>query len=621
VPSFRLVAQTLADKQEGATALAAVKQAMGGARWDEIRTLHVEGKVSFGELHGDYEAWVDLRDIYSYIELRLFHEALGDVRLANGWNGSVAWSADQTGDVCIRSSESARHDAAADSYLEAFGYFLKSAPPVSLTVKRDATLRHQRFHVLLVAPPVGSPFELWTDSSTGRIARTLSLTGVSRDVTDYGDFRPSDGLLLPFRLQEYDAASDKFSAVRTINSIEIDRAPPERRFDPPAPVLSGLKFPAGSDAVSVPFRYVNGSICLRVSINGRRFENFIFDTGAENGIDVALARSMGLKVVKAGPTYGGGTKGIEGGLTRVERLEIGGLQMENQIINVAPLGDIRLANGGLIGYDFAKRSVVTIDYGLRLITFTKPESFHPPEGATRLSLRFGSKTSALVSARIDGISGEFDLDTGNAAALLLYRPFAEKSGLLEKYRSGHGASVRGVGGKAGAVFFAPAQFDISGLTPSNTVAGIMLSKTGGGAEEHVAGNIGNAILRQYKVTLDYGNEAVYLEGDPTYRADLDWTYAPNPQASKNRGESGNVGFSGLRHRSGGPVEIMGITPNGSASRAGVRRGDWILAVNGAEVKDLTVEKLLNQLRGRPGTEVRLIIRHGDATREVTLTTQ
>jgi hypothetical protein len=275
VLSFGLAAQNIADKPEGVIALSLVKQAMGGARWDDIRTLHILGKVDFGELQGDYEAWLDLRHMYSYMEERLSHAALGDVRYANGWNGSVAWSADQTGDVCGSSAESAKHDAAADAYLEAFGYLLKSTAPVSLTVKADATLRHRRFHVLLVAPPAGSPFELWTDPVTGHIARTVSLAGVSRDVIEYGDFRPSDGLLLPFRLQESDAASAKFSAVRTINSIEIDRDPPERRFDPPVAVLSGLEFPAGKDSVSLPFRYVNGEIFLPVSINGRRFENFI----------------------------------------------------------------------------------------------------------------------------------------------------------------------------------------------------------------------------------------------------------------------------------------------------------------------------------------------------------
>jgi hypothetical protein len=615
-----LAAQNTADKPEAMTALSLVKQAMGGARWDDVRTLHAQGKVEVGELRGNYEAWLDLRRLYSYTELRLSHPSLGDLRWANGWNGSVAWSADQTGDACVKTSESAKNEAAADAYVEAFAYLLKSSSPASLTVKGDANLHGQRCRVLVIAPPEGSPFELWTDSSASRIARIVPLSGVSRDVMDYGDFRLSDGLLLPFHLQEHDAASGKSSAVRTIDSMEIDRDPPEGRFDPPAAALSGLQFPAGTDSVSLPFRYDRGQIYMPVSINGRRFENFIFDTGAENSVDVGLAKSMGLKVVKTSAAYGGGTKGVNGGLTKVGRVEIGGLHMENQIINAVPLGDIDLTNGGLVGYELAKRSVVTIDYGLRRITFTKPESFRVPVDATRLPLHFASTTSILVAASVDGIPGEFDLDTGNSAHLFLYRPFAQKSGLLAKYQSGRGASVRGIGGKAGVVFFAPS-LAIGDFTASKTVAGIMLSKTGSGGEEYVAGNIGNLTLRQYKVTLDYRNAAIYLERDPSYRADTDWTYDSDQQAPEKRGASGDLGLPGLRRRSGGPVEITRINTGAAASRAGVKRGDFIMAVDGVRVEDVTVENLFKQLHARPGTAVRLTIRHGAVTRDVTLTTQ
>ena len=66
---------------------------------------------------------------------------------------------------------------------------------------------------------------------------------------------------------------------------------------------------------------------------------------------------------------------------------------------------------------------------------------------------------------------------------------------------------------------------------------------------------------------------------------------------------------------------MGITPGGAASRAGVKRGDWILAVDGVAAGSLAVGDLLEQLRAKAGTAVRLTIRHGDVTREAMLTAQ
>ena len=45
------------------------------------------------------------------------------------------------------------------------------------------------------------------------------------------------------------------------------------------------------------------------------------------------------------------------------------------------------------------------------------------------------------------------------------------------------------------------------------------------------------------------------------------------------------------------------------------------AAGGAPIGDLPREKLFGQLFARPGTVVRLTIRHGGLTRDVTLTTR
>jgi hypothetical protein len=226
-----------------------------------------------------------------------------------------------------------------------------------------------------------------------------------------------------------------------------------------------------------------------------------------------------------------------------------------------------------------------------------------------------------VEASVDGIGGEFQLDTGQGSSLFINRPFAEQNGLLQKYGSGRQGSIRGVGGKARAVAFRPSEFAVGSLTPAITDAEIMLSKTGSGAEENVAGTISNQILRQYKVTLDYGNEAIYLERDLSYIDDRSWTITHGRRDPQKRGSSGDLGLSRLRRRSGGPVEILGIAAGGAASRAGLKRGDWILAIDGVPVGSLTAERLVGSLFAHPGTMVRLTILHGDVSREVTLTTE
>ena len=77
----------------------------------------------------------------------------------------------------------------------------------------------------------------------------------------------------------------------------------------------------------------------------------------------------------------------------------------------------------------------------------------------------------------------------------------------------------------------------------------------------------------------------------------------------------------MKRQSGGPLEILELTAAGAASRAGIEKGDWILAINGSPVGNLTLDQLFGPITARPGTVVRLTIRHDDVTRELTLTTE
>ena len=598
-----------ADRTAGGL-LSGVKQATGGSRWDAARTLHIQGAVTMGELRGSYEEWLDLRHLYSYVDMRFSHPALGTMRDATGWNGKVAWEADQTGDVCIAESAQARKDALTSAYLDAFSY-LRGVP----------TVEAPRSQVLRISPPDTFPFELSIDPATHRVTRSVPLTGADRDVTTYSDYREVAGLVLPFRVEELVNDSRNVLMTRTASFIEVDRDPPAGIFDNPPAVETGLEFPNGKDTVSLDFRFENGSIYLPVSINGR-LDNFVFDTGMTDTIDARRAKALGLKVVNSGVAYGGGTEAAPAGFAKVDRLEIGGLKLENQILDTTILpGTKSVPVDGGIGYQLAKRCVIAIDFGAKRITLTKPESFRPPPDAIRLPLRFASQSEIVVEGTVDGFAGDFQLDTGDGGSLHIGRPFAERTGLLQKYAGGKKSIAQGVGGKAGVVAFTPSEFALGGLTPAVQPSAIFLSKTGGGAEQEIAGIVGIEILLQYKVTFDYPHNAVYFEKDPAFW-DLDrwkeWIFSrPDPQKPNREGW---LGFTKLHKDPGQPIEILEVK-GGPAARAGIKKGDGITAINGAASGALTAEQIFDAIMAAPGTKVKLSIRHGDQTREITLITE
>ncbi len=83
----------------------------------------------------------------------------------------------------------------------------------------------------------------------------------------------------------------------------------------------------------------------------------------------------------------------------------------------------------------------------------------------------------------------------------------------------------------------------------------------------------------------------------------------------DKGPKGVIGVSLFiaAKKVGEPAELIvaGVAPGSPAERAGVDRGDRILAVNGKTVQGMTYQEVSGLIRGEPGTTLRLRVK-GDA---------
>jgi hypothetical protein len=430
---------------------------------------------------------------------------------------------------------------------------------------------------------------------------------------------------MPFESQDLGMKPGEVVSRWNVTSVEMNQPPPAGIFDPPTLPLTPVQFPAGQNSVSINFDLTENAISLPVSINGLPPAQFLFDTGSTATIAASYAEAHGIKSDPAGVTFGGGTGESAAGMATISRIELGGLQMFHQdvSVNALPFDGIN----GLLGYELVRRTVVQIEFASHRITFSKPESFHKPANAVALPLRFASGSEPLIDATIDGKRGEFQIDTGQDSGLTLNRPFAERNGLFSKHRHGRKGAAVGIGGAEESIEFTPAKFVMGGLAPATGVADISLSRTGSGAEEHVAGAIGIGILKQFTVTLDYANRMAYFEKN----ADFGKQTLP-PRISTQtitRSKSGWLGFTKLRCSESKPVEILSIDPDSPAAQAAIEPGDLITRINGQPierllkpyVKDGTV---LGQyldptiLSIPPGTEVTLTLQRKNRLWDVKL---
>lgn len=84
------------------------------------------------------------------------------------------------------------------------------------------------------------------------------------------------------------------------------------------------------------------------------------------------------------------------------------------------------------------------------------------------------------------------------------------------------------------------------------------------------------------------------------------------------GEFGGLGVELLDDGAG--IRVAGVHPDGAAERAGLRRWDRIVGIDGEDIAELTLEDIVKRLRGLPGTKVVLrVMRKGwDTPREIPL---
>jgi carboxyl-terminal processing protease len=68
-----------------------------------------------------------------------------------------------------------------------------------------------------------------------------------------------------------------------------------------------------------------------------------------------------------------------------------------------------------------------------------------------------------------------------------------------------------------------------------------------------------------------------------------------------------------------PIEVIDVIPNTPAEKAGVKKGDKIIKVNGDDVTKLTTSEVADRVRGQEGTPVTIVFDRGGTPVELTIT--
>jgi hypothetical protein len=350
----------------------------------------------------------------------------------------------------------------------------------------------------------------------------------------------------------------------------------------------------GSVGVTVPAK--NG-VELEATINGQGPFDAIFDTGSGNLMTASLAKRLGLKPEGAATMIAGGGD-VPAQTVKVDKVNIGGLTMTDQIFTVISVPFDEKKEGIFVGLLLVQNLPIRVDFEKQEITFYAQQSFHYSGDGTVVPIHY-QEYFLVADGSVDGMAGEFGIDTGDMFSLSLYAPIVSQLDLVRHYGATiHGYTGEGFGGADRGYYTRAGKLQLGQATVTRPVTVLSKDSSGAEASRTIAGNIGLGVLKQFTVVFDYPHGKMYLEKNSRYG---------KPDIFNRAGLMLDLDPENLT--------IKTVIPGGPGEKAGLREDDVITQIDGAPPTDETMVSAFTQ---PVGTVVRLTVRHAKETRAVSI---
>jgi hypothetical protein len=342
---------------------------------------------------------------------------------------------------------------------------------------------------------------------------------------------------------------------------------------------------AGRSA-TIPFELYRGNrMLLTGRINGIETPMMLDSGAGVTTLNLSFARKIGLTGGQKIDALGTGGE-QEAELYQDVTIEAGNLKLSGATVVAIDLSQIEKAIGhpipAVLGRELFVNSVIGIDFDRSQMSLSPSQGFVAPAGATEVKLkREGTLHFIPVSlAGLPPVLAAFDL--GNGGALSISKEYHEAH--PEFAALPHAVSLSGgVGGVHETKMVTVPKVDLVGFDFSNVPA--TLGALPDGPYEDRA-NVGIQMFRQFKLTLDLGHDRLWLQRNAK-------------PADFSRDRTGLFTLLENDH-----FNVLHVSPGSPADRAGLKKGDKLVAVGGVRVgPDFFGGPQGNWSRGAPGTQV------------------
>jgi len=576
-------------------------QAAGGLdRLSAEQAFYVEGTISLGGMQGTAKSWTQ-KPGRNRAEL-----ALGPLNIIQGDNGEYQWVVDQNGklQVITNPDETTVKRRQVRQLLEEYAYKNRESGVFTVNLVGREHIEGKDCYIIKITNNINvDSYTMYINSASFVLEKAAFVEDdESRDVF-YGDYRDMAGLQVAFRTKEIARQTGQMQEI-TLNVYESNPEIDPALFEPPAQGAKDYQFTDGECALNIPFSFVEDHLFIPVVVNGKE-RLWVLDSGA--GMTVLnrkFAEELGLKF--EGELQGQGAGGtVTATLAALPPYQVGSIAFQGQTVAVIDMDQLISRIGidvvGILGYDFLSRFVTKVDYADELVSFYDPETFVYSGDGHLLAMHI-EHSLFQVTATLDGKhSGSwlFDLGAGQThldGVYALREGYAARDGVI---RMGHGA-----GHEYQLKEVRCDSMEFAGFTVYEPIISLAYGGTDTTFTADQIGTLGNSLFRNFVLYIDYAGERLFIEKGANFnRAWPD--------------DNSGLQIAWGRDRR---VDVVYVSPDSPAARAGFLKGDVLRSINGVNV-DLFegLSAIRKLLRADPGAKYELVIDRSGNEKKLKLT--